>query len=156
MELILLRDVFALSCLFSLVAPLGQRASDINEIIRDHTEPDPAFHSIITFVPAAIETVAPLGDADASLGSGPPFLTLAEPAFLLLAFAFCAFGGAIGNANAFDALHFGRLVLSNDFGRWLEQAEDLTFGAGVTTEDARAGLLHDLLDAPYHYVDFLT
>src|SRR6516225_9615986 len=73
MELILLRDVFALSCLFSLVAPLGQRASDINEIIRDHTEP--------------------------------------EPAFLLLAFAFCAFGGAIGNANAFDALHFGRLLI---------------------------------------------
>ena len=102
-----MRDVFALSCLFSLVAPLGQRASNINEVIRNHTEPDPAFHSIITFVPAAIETVPPLGDADAPLRSGPPFLTLAEPAFLLLAFAFCAFGGAIGNANAFDALRFG-------------------------------------------------
>jgi hypothetical protein len=109
--LVLSRDVSALCCRFSLIAPLVQRASNINQIVRNHTEPDPGFHSIIAFVPAAIETVLPLSDADAPLRSGPSFLTLAEPAILLLAFAFCAFGGAIGNANAFT-MSFERLMPS--------------------------------------------
>jgi len=41
-------------------------------------------------------------------------------------------------------------------GRRLEQAEDLAFGAGIATEDARSGLPHYLLDARYHGVDFLA
>jgi len=56
--------------------------------------------------------VSPLDDADASLASGPPFLAVAEPALLLFAFALGALGGAIGNADALDALCFRRhLVL---------------------------------------------
>ena len=100
--------MFVLCCLDS---PLGHRASNIYEIIRDHAEPNPAFHSIIAFVPATIETMSSLDHADASLASGSPFLPVAEPTLLLLAFALGAFGGAIGDANALDALRFGGLFV---------------------------------------------
>src|SRR5207253_1107181 len=48
------------------------------------------------------------------------------------------------------------LALADDFGRRLEQAEDLALGARITTEDPRAGLFHNLLDTRYHRIDFLT
>ena len=43
---------------------LGHDAADVDEIISDHTEADPALHSGIAFVAAAIETVSPLDHAD--------------------------------------------------------------------------------------------
>src|ERR1700756_323143 len=81
-------------------------AADVDEIIGDHAEPDPALHSIFAFVPTAVEAVSPLGHADAALAAGPPFLTVAEPALLLFASALSAFGGAVGYADALDALGF--------------------------------------------------
>jgi hypothetical protein len=51
-------------------------------------------------VTAAVETVPPFGDADASLASGPPLLAVAEPALPLLSFALGALGRAVGNADA--------------------------------------------------------
>ena len=81
-------------------------AADIDEVVPDHTESDPALHSSISSVPAAGKPVPPLDHADASFASGPPLLAVAEPALLLLAFAFRAPGVAIGNADAFDALCF--------------------------------------------------
>src|SRR6266436_10111530 len=81
-------------------------AADVDEVVGDHTEPDPTPHSIFALVSAAVEPVSPLDHADTSLASGPPFLAVAEPALLLLAFALGAFAGAIGNADAFDALRF--------------------------------------------------
>ena len=39
-----------------------------------------------------VETMPPLGDADAPLAAGAPFLAVAEPTLLLLAFAFGALG----------------------------------------------------------------
>ena len=68
-------------------------------------------HPVVTFVSAAIEAMSPLDDTDASLASGSPFLAVAEPALLLLAFACGALGRAIGNANAPDALRFCCLVV---------------------------------------------
>ena len=74
--------------------------------------PTQRFIPAVAFVSATIEPVSPLGHADASLASGPPFLAVAEPALLLLASAPAALGGAIGDADALDALGFGRgLVL---------------------------------------------
>ena len=101
----LLRGAVAQRCLpgFLGAAP-GQSISNVDEIIADHAEPDPALHPLFALVPAAVETVSPLGNADASLASGAPFLAVAEPALLLLAFAFKAFGGPIGNTDALDAL----------------------------------------------------
>jgi hypothetical protein len=66
---------------------LGHDAADVDEIISDHAEADQALHSGIAPVAAAIETVSPLDHADATLASGAPFLAVAEPALLLLAFS---------------------------------------------------------------------
>ena len=85
---------------------LGHDAADVDKIISDHAEADPALHSGIAPVAAAIETVSPLDHADATLASGAPFLAVAKPALLLLAFALGALGRAIGNADALDALGF--------------------------------------------------
>ena len=51
---------------------LGHDAADVDEIISDHAEADPALHSGIAPVAAAIETVSPLDHADATLASGAP------------------------------------------------------------------------------------
>src|SRR5262249_3774771 len=82
---------------------LFYRAADVDDVVGDNAEANPAVHSVEAFVAAAIETVSPLDHADAPLASGPPFLPIAEPALLLLAFALTAFAGAIGNAHALDA-----------------------------------------------------
>src|ERR1700745_4188201 len=68
------------------------RATNIDEIVGNHSKPDPALHSDLTPIPAAGETMPPLDDADAAFTSGPPFLAIAEPTLLLLAFAFGALG----------------------------------------------------------------
>ena len=85
--------------------------ADVDEVVGDDAEPDPAFHSGVALVAAAVEAVSASGDADSCLASGAPFLALAEPALLLLALARRALGGAIGNAHALDALGFGRLFI---------------------------------------------
>jgi len=78
--------------LFGFCSLSGLHATDVDEIVGDHAEPDPTLHSIVTFVPAAIETVSPLGHADASLASGPPFLAVAKPTLPLLALPLGALG----------------------------------------------------------------
>jgi len=94
------------------VGLLGHHAADVDQVVGNHPEADPALHSGISLVPAAIESVPSLDHADATLASGAPFLAVAESAFLLLAFALGALRGAIGDADALDALGFGgRLVL---------------------------------------------
>src|SRR5438132_1313452 len=67
-------------------------ATNIDEVVGNHPKPDPALHADLAPISAAAETMAPLGDADAALASGAPFLAIAEPTLLLLAFAFGAFG----------------------------------------------------------------
>src|SRR5258705_12411822 len=81
-------------------------ATDVDDVVGDDAEPDPTLHSGIAFVAAAIEPVSPLDHADASLASGPPFLSVAEPALPLLSFALGALGRMVGNAVALDALGF--------------------------------------------------
>src|ERR1700674_2070446 len=197
---------------------LGHGAADVDESVGDDAEPDPARHSGVPFVAAAVESVPALDDADAALASGAPFLAVAEPALPLLALALGPFGGAIGNADARDAVRFRRrlvvggieggvggdearrasepcpmgfdgvdqqirvagpptvdfvggddlvfgllqlhhlaefgrlagLAFADDFRRWLEQADDLAFAAGVAAEDAGPGLLHHLADQRHH------
>src|ERR1700680_2574441 len=92
--------------------PLRHGAADVDESVGDDAEPDPARHSGVALVAAAVESVPALDDADAALASGAPFLAVAEPALPLLALALGTFGRAVGNAHALDALGFRRpLVL---------------------------------------------
>ena len=80
-----------------------QGAAEVDQVVGDDAEPDPALHTIITFVSAAGEAVPALDDADAALATGSPFLAVAEPALLLLASAFVTLGGTVGDADALDA-----------------------------------------------------
>src|ERR1700749_2188069 len=61
--------------------------AEIDEIVGDDPEPDPAFHSIVAGIPATVETVATLAYADTPLTPRAPSLAAAEPAFFLLALA---------------------------------------------------------------------
>ena len=78
--------------------------ADVDDVISDHAEGDPALHPDEALVAAAAETVSAFDHADASFATGAPLLAVAEPALLLLASALCTFGRAIGNADTFDAL----------------------------------------------------
>src|SRR5215470_6652032 len=74
------------------VALALDRATNIDEVVGKHPKSDPAFDADIAAISAAVETMPPLGDADAPLAAGAPFLAVAEPTLLLLAFAFGALG----------------------------------------------------------------
>src|SRR5262249_30259477 len=99
-------------------------------------------HSVEAFVAAAIETVSPLDHADAPLASGPPFLPIAEPALLLLAFALGAFAGAIGNAHALDAHRLRRRVVFGGIegGVRRDQARGLAWCASMAGINRSASL----------------
>ena len=79
-----------------------QRDSEVDEVVPDDTEPDPALHSRVAMVAAAVEPVAPLQKADSPFATGPPFLAVLEPSLLLLLFPLRALGGVIGHGHAFD------------------------------------------------------
>ena len=83
--------------------PGSDSAAEIDEIVGDDSEPDPALHSIVAGIPASVETMPTLAYTNAPLAPGAPSLAAAEPAFLLLTLAVGALGGAIGNADTFDA-----------------------------------------------------
>jgi len=71
---------------------LFHSAADVDEIVGDDAEPDPAVHPDEALVAAAGEAVPPFDHADAPLRSGAPFLTVTEPALFLLALTLRAFG----------------------------------------------------------------
>jgi hypothetical protein len=69
---------------------LGHDTADVDQVVGNHPEADPALDSGIPLVPAATQ----------SMPAGPPFLAVAEPTLLLFAFALRALGGAVGDADA--------------------------------------------------------
>src|SRR5207247_3670952 len=64
--------------------PACQNSSHVDECVGDHPESDPPVHPFLTPIPAAVQPVPPLEHADPALTARPPFLPLAEPAFLLV------------------------------------------------------------------------
>lgn len=61
----------------------GQRRPQIDEIVTEDPEADPALHARVAFVATAGESMAPLQQTDPPFTTRPPFLGLFEPAFLL-------------------------------------------------------------------------
>jgi hypothetical protein len=55
-----------------------QAATDLDDIVRDHPKANPSLHAFKTSVPAAIQSVASLQDANAAFASGPPALPSPE------------------------------------------------------------------------------
>src|SRR5215813_8218562 len=60
-------------------------------------------HSLLASVSATVKAISALGHADAALRPSAPPLPAAEPPRFLLALAFGALAGAIGNADPPDA-----------------------------------------------------
>jgi len=85
------------------VLPFCENSAYMGKVIGDHAQADPPFHPGVAPVEAAPKTVPSLEDADATLTSGPPLLSLFEPALLLFAFAVGAFRGATWNAHPLDS-----------------------------------------------------
>ena len=85
------------------VFPFGENSTYMGEVVGDHAETDPPFHSGVALVETAPKTVPSLKDADATLTSGPPLLSLFEPALCLFALAIGAFRGATWNADPLDS-----------------------------------------------------
>ena len=56
-------------------------ATDVDEVVGDDAEADPAVHSDIALVTAAAEAMSPFCDADASLATGAPLLPLRNQRF---------------------------------------------------------------------------
>src|SRR5712691_10086695 len=80
-----------------------QGETEVDQIVADDSESHPALHPRVAFVAAAVESVAALEQADASLGAGPPFLPLLEPALLLFTLPLRALRGAVGHRHPCDA-----------------------------------------------------
>src|SRR5437773_11052292 len=59
-----------------------QHPADIDEVIGNDSETDPAMHARVTFIEAAAESVASLEHADAPFTIDAPCLIFAEPALL--------------------------------------------------------------------------
>src|SRR5437867_12276393 len=78
----------------------GESAADIDEVVADDAESDPAFHAVLSFVTTAIESMASLYEADPALASGSPFLAITEPALFLQLLALVALGRAVRNRQA--------------------------------------------------------
>ena len=73
------------------------------QVVGNHAEADPPLHSAVALVETSSEAVSPLKDTDAALTTGPPFLSLLEPPFLLFPLAFGALCIAARDADPLDA-----------------------------------------------------
>ena len=62
---------------------LGQVGTDMNDVVGDHAESDPATDSIRSFIERSSQPVPAFENADASLTASAPFLKLFEPRLLL-------------------------------------------------------------------------
>src|SRR5881628_3073609 len=80
-----------------------QHPADIDEVIGNDSETDPAMHARVTFIEAAAESVAPLEHADAPFATDAPFLSSPEPALLLALSPLHTAGTQIGNRHLCDS-----------------------------------------------------
>ncbi len=84
--------------------PAGQDPAEVDEVVGDDAESDPAFHTRLFFIAAAIQSVTALQHTDAAFAPGAPFLRLLEPALLLSLFAFLTARARTGNRHPLHTL----------------------------------------------------
>src|SRR6266436_6984598 len=88
-------------------APGGQVKSDVDHIICQDPQTNPAFDAVRSLVSGAIQPMPPFENADAPFATGAPFLGFLEPRLLLFLFAFLALGGTAGNTDSLHAQVLG-------------------------------------------------
>lgn len=84
--------------------PSREHAADVDQVVGQDAQADPAFHAGVTLVATPGQAMAPLHHADATFTPGPPSLAVLEPALLLFSLARGALGGPIGNTDPGHAL----------------------------------------------------
>src|SRR5579883_1289292 len=90
----------------------GERMADVDQVVGDDAQADPALDAGHAFVAAAVQTMAALEQTDATFTPGAPSLGVAEPAFLLEPLSLSALGGAIGNGHSLDAPSLSGILVS--------------------------------------------
>ena len=71
--------------IFSIASGLPRRhqPTEGDQVVRNHSEPNPTLDAILPRIEAAIQTMPALQYTDASFAAGPPTLALLEPSLLL-------------------------------------------------------------------------
>src|SRR5437879_473192 len=85
--------------------------ADLDQVIGDHAESDPAFHAVESSVAATTQSMAALEHADAPLASGPPSLARAEPTLLLPSPPLLAARAPVGNRHSLHAHGLNRFLV---------------------------------------------
>src|SRR2546426_7625751 len=85
--------------------------ADLDQVISDHAESNPAFHAVESSVAATTQSMAALEHADAPLASGPPSLAGAEPTLLLPSPALLAARAPVGNRHSLHAHRLNRFLV---------------------------------------------
>src|SRR5690348_7448174 len=89
----------------------GETTPDLNYIVGNHTEPDPALHAVESAIQAAAHTVSPFQYADPTFASCPPPLPTTKPALSVKTFAFRTLGVSIGHRNPFHSHRLGGFLV---------------------------------------------
>ena len=82
---------------------LGQVGTDMNDVVGDHPEPDPAPDSIRSSIERSSQSVPAFENADASLTARAPLLKLFEPRLFLPLLAGRALGVVTRNRDSLDS-----------------------------------------------------
>ena len=82
---------------------LGQVSSDVNDVVGDHSESDPAPDAVRFFIERSSQPVAAFENTDAAFTACAPFLEFLEPTLLLPLFAGGAFGVMARNRHPFHS-----------------------------------------------------
>src|SRR4029450_13379931 len=85
-----------------------QSQPQVDQVVTNDPETNPALHACIPFVAAAVQTVAPLQHADATFAAGSPSLGLFEPALPLLLLPLGTLRATVGHRHACDTEVLGR------------------------------------------------
>src|SRR6266849_1639977 len=80
-----------------------QRHPEVDQIVAEDTQPDPALHPRVAPVATAIQPVAPFQHADAPFAARSPSLRLLEPALLLFQLAPGTLRAGGGHRHPFGA-----------------------------------------------------
>ena len=88
----------------SALSRRGECATDVDQVIGDDAQADPALDAGQAFVATAVQAMAALEETDPAFAACAPLLSVAEPAFLLEPLSLrTALGREVGDGDSLDA-----------------------------------------------------
>src|SRR6266849_2099018 len=86
-------------------------ASDLDEIVGNHAQPDPTSHAVQPGIVATSQPVSSFEHADSTLRPGSPLLPSAKPTLVLKKFPFATRGVLVGHRHPLYPECVSRLLL---------------------------------------------